>query len=192
MAEARQIRHGQGCAEFLSQNSDKLTPELLPEALAATQQIEDEYVRAEVFSPLAEKLTPELLPEALAVVRQIQKDYLRAQALSALANKLTPEFIPEALATALQIRSKYELSEYQRSKYDRTYVLSALTDKLTQMPTTQLYRLWENSLHALSLRTRPSLLSDITALTPVIFSLGGEEAIENIVIAIQDVSRWWR
>ncbi|NES66933.1 MAG: hypothetical protein F6K24_17595 [Okeania sp. SIO2D1] len=60
------------------------------------------------------------------------------------------------------------------------------------MPKTQLYPLWQDTLHTLSLRTRPELLSDITALTPVIFVLGGEEAIDNTAIAIQDVSRWWR
>ena len=101
---------------------------------------------------------------------------------SALADKLIPEILPEALATAQQI---------QNDSY-RAQALSALADKLTQMPKTQLYPLWQNTLHTLSLRTRPDLLSDTTALTPVIFSLGGEEAIKNTAIAIQDVSRWWR
>ncbi|NES07396.1 MAG: hypothetical protein F6K22_34145 [Okeania sp. SIO2F4] len=92
------------------------------------------------------------------------------------------ELLPEALVAAQQI----QFEEY------RAQVLVALADKLSQIRTTQLYPLWQNTLHTLSLRTRPDLLSDITALTPVIFALGGEEAIKKTVIAIQDVSRWWR
>ncbi|MGD1698800.1 hypothetical protein ACP6PM_02605, partial [Dapis sp. BLCC M229] len=130
---------------------------------------------------LADKL-PELLPEALAAARLIEDESYRAKVLSALADKLTPEILPEALAAARLIED-----ESYRAK-----VLSALADKLSQIPKTQLYPLWQNTLHTLSLRTRPGLLSDIKILTPVIFSLGGQEAIKNTAIAIQDVSRWWR
>ncbi|WP_460205227.1 hypothetical protein [Scytonema sp. NUACC21] len=43
----------------------------------------------------------------------------------------------------------------------------------------------------LSVHRRPNLLSDINALTPVIFTLGGQEAVKDTASAIQDVSRWW-
>ncbi|RQH11603.1 hypothetical protein D4Z78_26660 [Okeania hirsuta] len=180
LATARKLQSEYDRAPLLVALAGKLTPELLPEALAAARQIHFEISRAEVFRALADKF-PELLPEALAAVRQIQSEGYRAPMLSALGDKF-PEILPEALATARQIQD-----EYHRPK-----VLSALANKLSQMQKTQLYTLWQNTLHTLSLRTRPDLLSDITALTTVIFSLGGEEAIKNIVIAIQDVSRWWR
>jgi hypothetical protein len=128
---------------------------------------------------LADKF-PELLPEALATVREIPYEQYRAPVLRVLANKF-PKLLPEALATAQNI---------QYEQY-RAPVLGALADKLTQMPKTQLYPLWQKTLHTLSLRTRRDLLSDITALTPVIFYLGGQEAIKNTAIAIQEVSRWW-
>ena len=128
---------------------------------------------------MAEKL-PELLPEALAAARHIQDEWHRAEVLSALADKL-PELLPEALAAARHIQ--YE--------WNRTEVLSALAKKLTQMPKTELYPLWQDTLHALSLRTRRDLLLDIEELTPVIFYLGGQEAIKNTAIAIQEISRWW-
>ena len=73
----------------------------------------------------------------------------------------------------------------------RAKVFSALADKLTQMPKTELYPLWQDTLHALSLRARRHLLPDIKELTPVIFYLGGQEAIKNTAIAIQEISRWW-
>ena len=73
----------------------------------------------------------------------------------------------------------------------RDRAIIALANKLTQMPKTELYPLWQDTLHTLSLRTRPDLLSDIKELTPVIFYLGGQEAIKNTAIAIQEISRWW-
>ncbi|NEP06065.1 MAG: hypothetical protein F6K34_15290, partial [Okeania sp. SIO4D6] len=172
-------------------------PELLSEALAEARQIQDEYARFPVLEALADKLTPDLLPEALAAAQDNHKKdrpgFLttgneltwnedRAEFLAALAEKLTPEILPEALAVAGQIKEE---------KY-RVQVLSAWANQLSQMPKTQLYSLWQNILHTLSFGSRPELLSNIKALTPVIFSLGGEEAIKNTAIAIQDVSRWWR
>ena len=157
----------------------KLTPELLPEALAAARHIQDEYYRAQVLSALADKL-PELLPEALAAARHIQSEWLRAKVIVALADKF-PKLLPEALAAARHIQSEY----------DRARVILSLAKKLTQMPKTELYPLWQDTLHALSLQTRPRLLSDIKELTPVIFYLGGQEAIKNTAIAIQEISRWW-
>ena len=214
LAVTRQIK-SEGCRdEFLMALTDKLTPEFLPEALAVARQTEDEYERLEILIPwsgkfpeilpeimaifeylidddeywyepflaLADKLTPEFLPEALATLKQIPDDEPRAEVTVALAKKLTPEFLPEVLAIADQFYSKCY----------RTDVLNALAEPLSQMPKTELYPLWENTIHSLSLDTRPDLFSNIAALTAVIFSLGGEEAIENTAIAIQDVSRWWQ
>ena len=129
---------------------------------------------------MTDKLTPELLPEALAAARHIQFEWRRAQVLIALAKKL-PELLPEALAAARRIQNEG----------DRTQAIIALADKLTQMPKTQLYPLWQDTLHTRSLRIRPDLLSDIEELTPVIFYLGGQEAIKNTAIALQEISRWW-
>ena len=92
-----------------------------------------------------------------------------------------PELLPEALAAARHIQNDKGRAE----------AIVALANKLTQMPKTELYPLWQDTLHTLSLRTRPDLLSDIKELTPVIFYLGGQEAIKNTAIAIQEISRWW-
>ncbi len=121
-----------------------------------------------------------MLPEALAAVREIEDELNRAQALSSLADKW-PELLPEALAVAREIRDKSNRAE----------TLSGLAQKLLQIQKTQLFSLWRDTLHILSLHTRPNLLADINALTPVIFTLGGQEAVKNTASAIQDVSRWW-
>ncbi|MEI1372921.1 MAG: NB-ARC domain-containing protein [Nostoc sp.] len=180
LAAARAIQDEDYRANALSALAEKLPPELLPEALAAARAIQDEDYRAKALSALAEKL-PDILPEALAAARAIQDESSRANALSALAKKL-PELLPEALAAARAIQSESSRAE----------VLSALADSLSQMPSTELFPLWQDTLHELSLRTRPNLLQDIKALFPVIFALGGEAATVKIARAIADVGRWWR
>ncbi|ALF56324.1 hypothetical protein ACX27_09550 [Nostoc piscinale CENA21] len=60
------------------------------------------------------------------------------------------------------------------------------------MPYAELLPLWQETIHYLSLHTRPNLLSDIKALFPVIFALGGEAATAEVARAIMDVARWWR
>ncbi|MEH1772163.1 MAG: hypothetical protein V7L24_04385 [Nostoc sp.] len=102
--------------------------------------------------------------------------------MSALAKKLPPELLPEALAAARAIQDK----DY------RANVLSALASGLSQMPTAELFSLWQDTLHELSLRTRSNLLRDIKALFPVIFALSGEAATAEIACAIFDVARWWK
>ncbi|MEH1832686.1 MAG: NB-ARC domain-containing protein [Nostoc sp.] len=181
LAAARAIQDENFRANALSALAEKLPPELLPEALAAARAIQDENFRANALSALAEKL-PEVLPEALAAARAIQDENYRANALSALAEKLPPELLPEALAAARAIQFEYFRAE----------ALSALANSLSQMPFTELFSLWQDTLHQLSLRTRPNLLQDIKALFPVIFALNGEAATVEIARAIVDVGRWWK
>ena len=159
---------------------NKLPPELLPEALAAARKIQNESNRAYALNSLADKL-PELLPEALAAAREIRDEYHRAYALNSLVDKL-PELLPEILATVGDIR-------YEAQRAD---ALNKLAKKLLNIQKNQLFSLWQEILYILSLRTRPNLLSDIKALTPVIHTLGREQALKNIAYAILDVSRWWQ
>ena len=210
LAAAREIQGDYYRAFALSSLGDKL-PELLPEALAAAREIQDDYYRAFALSSLGDKLPSELLPDALAAAREIQSDYYRAFALSSLGDKL-PELLPEALAAARKIQHDENrafalsslgdklpellpeaLAAARKIQHDenRAFALSSLADKLSQIRKTQLFDSWKETLHILSLHTRPSLLTDIKALTPVIFSLGGEQALKDTASAIQDVLRWW-
>ncbi|WP_099072324.1 NB-ARC domain-containing protein [Nostoc linckia] len=214
LTAAKAIQNEYSRAEALSALAEKLPPKLLPEALTAAKAIEDEFSRTYALSALAEKLPPELLPEALTAARAIQDERYRANALSALAKKLPPELLPEALTAARAIQDKdfrnYALSTLAdklppewlpealtaaraiQDDYYRANALSALADSLLQMPAAELFSLWEDTLHELSLRTRHDLLQDIKALFPVLSALGGEAATVEIACAIVDVGRWWK
>jgi len=161
---------------------DKLPPHLLSKskALAAARAIEDGYSRVNALIALSDML-PELLPEALTVARAIQDKEDRADALCILTDKL-PELLPEALAAARAIQNGNYL----------VCALRALAFGLSQMPSAELFPLWQDILHQLSLSTRLQLLQGINALFPAIFVLGGQAATTEIARAIQDVARWWR
>ncbi|OKH60217.1 hypothetical protein NIES2130_03835, partial [Scytonema sp. HK-05] len=178
LAAAKLIQDELFRARALAALADKL-PSVLPEALAAAKLIQDEESRATALAALADKL-PSVLPEALAAAKLIQDEESRATALAALADKL-PSVLPEALAAAKLIQNES----------DRARALAALALSLSKRPTTLFFPVWGQTLHELSLRTRQNLLTDIKTLVPVIFALGGQEAIAEVSCAISNVARWW-
>ncbi|OUL24650.1 hypothetical protein BV372_28800, partial [Nostoc sp. T09] len=155
------------------------------QGLAYALQNPDLNKKVKVLAQLVHHLPPNLeklaLSEALTAARSIQSESSRADALRALAQKL-PEVLPEALTAARSIQSESS----------RASALRALAEKLPQMPSARLFPLWQDTIHQLSFRTRPNLLSDIKALFPVIFALGGEVATAEVARAIVDVGRWWK
>jgi hypothetical protein len=50
---------------------------------------------------------------------------------------------------------------------------------------------WRETLHTLATRTRQDLLEGLGAMAPVIFALGGADAVDETFRAIADVGRWW-
>ncbi|BAY43590.1 regulatory protein [Scytonema sp. HK-05] len=180
LAAAKLIQDERYRATALAALADKLPRDLLPEALAAAKLIQDERYRATALAALADKLPRDLLPEALAAAKLIQDERYRATALAALADKL-PSVLPEALAAAKLIQNES----------DRARALAALALSLSKRPTTLFFPVWGQTLHELSLRTRQNLLTDIKTLVPVIFALGGQEAIAEVSCAISNVARWW-
>ncbi len=188
LAYARQVPDPGQRARALSGLAPHLPPDLkeqvLREALAAAQEIRDEFDRAEALSGLAPHLPPELLREALAAAQEIETDSDRARALSGLAPHLPPELLREALAAAQEIRDAD----------DRARALSGLAPRWAewvQKDRDAAYAPWPETLHALAGRPRKDLLSDIRALSPVLAALGGAEAVQEALRAVQDVGRWW-
>jgi hypothetical protein len=112
----------------------------------------------------------------------IESQSSRAKALNALAHKLPPKLLPQAIAAARDISDKSS----------RTKTLSALALRLLEIPVTELFPLWQETLHKLALHNRKDLLEDINALAPIIFKLGNLAAVTEVITAIEDVARWWR
>ena len=51
--------------------------------------------------------------------------------------------------------------------------------------------IWQEVLHSLSVDTRQVFYLNLQALAPVIFALGGSEAVTETSLAVQDVGHWW-
>ena len=83
-----------------------LLPEVVPEALQAGLEIEDESTRLRALKSVVEKLPSEFLPQALSAALTIKDAFSRARALIALVNKL-PEATPQSLEATLEIEDEY-------------------------------------------------------------------------------------
>jgi hypothetical protein len=51
--------------------------------------------------------------------------------------------------------------------------------------------LWKDTLFNAAKRPRPSFLSDLQSLAPVLYHVGGTEAVKEVLQATQDITRWW-
>ncbi len=74
----------------------------------------------------------------------------------------------------------------------RSKALATLAPQLAVLSSaTRILREPREALPILAERTRKQLLADLGALVPVIEALGGAEAVEEAVQAVQDVGWWW-
>ncbi len=180
---ARQIHNQSSRAIALSFLAEKMPEILYPEVLKTARQIQDEYSRAFALSSLAEKLPENLYPEVLETASQIQFEWDRAQLLSSLAEKLPENLYSEAL----------EIAGHIQDECSRAKVLSPLFKQMSaSQPKNEVYKMWlEIMTITLSKLKRQNFQENIGILTPVIYKLGGKDAIMEIVTAIQDVARWW-
>ncbi|OYD91165.1 hypothetical protein CDG76_28355 [Nostoc sp. 'Peltigera membranacea cyanobiont' 210A] len=109
----------------------------------------------------------------------------------------TGAFKPLALSTILphlaldQIKKVLKVTQVIEDRSERADILRVLALELAKFPCDHLHDLWVEMLHILASRDRRSLLSDFRELTPVISSLGKDEAIVNICHAIKDIGRQW-
>ncbi len=127
------------------------------------------------------------IQHALAIVNNMQgafgegQGWWQAEALECVAPYLPDDSFAEAYGLAVKIEEEC----------DRRKALSALVTYGERLPPTTLYAFWTSSLHHLAKRSRRHLLSDVTALSPIIIQVGGLRALSEVVTAINDACRWW-
>jgi len=68
--------------------------------------------------------------------------------------------------------------------------LSTLGPLLARLPRESLRPRWEHSLEVAT-RSRAAVLQELTALVPVVTTLGGPDAAATVLSAVEDVDRWW-
>lgn len=160
---------------------EALQAEVLQEALDAIKSEEEDWEIATALSVLIPKLPPNLLSKVLAVVKGLHHESYRVQALTDIAPHLSSELLPEA----------FSIVDGIRSKSDRIKILIALASQMSKMPKDELLPLWQTTRHWLWLSlSKQEFAHHMLALAAVIYAIGGQESVVEILIEIQDVERW--
>jgi hypothetical protein len=195
--EARQIRvglPGRDLAGIVPYLSEVELRQALEEA--QTLPLHNPFIgddpRWEALSSIAPRLAELGYPEeALAITLQIDPDdSLYANTLVLLIPYLSEPLLKEMVSTIPKT-----------GIWGKQKVLATLVHHLGTWPKSNLRKWWieegQSLLHSLSHRIytqespRQNLLSDVSALAPILIALGGEDVAEEIFQAIQDVGRWW-
>jgi len=126
-----------------------------------------------------------LVEQALGSAYSLSESSLRAESLLYVAIELEEPTRTKIMGDAFLAAMRETLT---RSR-DRT--MSALITHLIFMPPRELYLKWQEALHVSSDRHRPELLADIKALRALLLHLGGDKAIEDTIVVLDEISRWW-
>lgn len=159
-----------------------------------------EYLIAETKSPMPAALAAarvakyasdatriRAIHHALTIVKNMQgafgegQGWWQAEALECVVPYLNRDLLAEAFSLAVKIEEEN----------DRRKALSALVLNAVRLPLETLYEIWNSSLHYLATRSRRHLLSDISALSPIIVQVGGVHRLSEVIAAIDDACRWW-
>jgi hypothetical protein len=162
----------------------------LDAVLKLTMKINSQWNKVTIMTELARyhsSYSSIVLNNALKIAETIEVDYRRVESLTELLPYLDNTLKVEVLKKAVEIVLRIE------DQSSRTNLLANLASLMTRLeiPVDLRDSLFRDTLDCLSRNTRKELLKDLCALTDVIFSLGGVDAIEKTASAILDVGRWW-
>jgi hypothetical protein len=124
------------------------------------------------------------LQEAQDTLSKISDPLDRAKALGRLlASVPRPprECLQEVLGRVTAIENQQRRAE----------ALECLAPQLAGLELPLLYQVWRVTVARLATRTRPGFLSDLRTLTPVLHSVGGEQAFAEVFATIRDLGEWW-
>ncbi len=162
----------------------------MKEVLEIVIEIQDEHYKAKALAGIApylpEPMMKEALKEALNAAIQIKYKFKlgsgnTAETLAEIAPNLPESMIKELLDAVMQIQEDSEQAE-ALAGVASFFVNSSSLDLL--------YDIWMKILHG-STSSRKELFTNIGKITPIIYKLGEEKALNETFYAIQDVTRWW-
>lgn len=148
--------------------------DVMIEALASTRAIDDEWNQQQALKRLAadENSAPLARSRSAAAATSARETGLETSSRKAFA---------KALADAQNVDDAYQ----------REGRLGRVAHELAEVHPAEAYPFWCQTLHVSATRVRSAFLSDLGALTPLIFGLGGEAARAETASAITDVGRWF-
>jgi hypothetical protein len=153
----------------------------IEEAFACAARMTRREFQGIALAGMARFLNTRQQEERALIAAQVLDEAPRADALAGLAPCLPASLLEKALAMAREIGSA-ELREK---------ALSGLAPSLAALPVPDIYRLWRETLHRAAERSRPHLLTDLRALTPLLERMGGTPALLSLLRSVCDVGGWW-
>ncbi|MBW4445101.1 MAG: hypothetical protein KME10_28700 [Plectolyngbya sp. WJT66-NPBG17] len=180
LAYVQQIPEARRRADAIATILPHLPEELMGEVLAVTREIQDESARAPALCALVPYLPEELMSEALAVIRAIRPEFVRASALCASVPHLPESLLNEPL----------ECVKEMRDPYHKAKAFQGFTQQLTCISTTP--RVWSETLHVFSALHRYELMTTLANLTSFLLTLGGNDALQEMLRAMREVCQEWQ
>jgi hypothetical protein len=117
------------------------------------------------------------LPVALKVARERRnKDWLLA-----IAGRLTDPLLLEALEAAQELGGS-EL---------RAELIARCAQNFAVLDRDVLYEAWTATLQGMTDLRRDKFLDLLLRQQPVVAALGGEPSLQSVVLALEDVGKWW-
>ena len=175
--------HANALSQIASLLSEPQKTEVLNEALKVARDIPDIGIRINALYQIALFISnPQ---KALEIAREISNKGTRAKALSQIASLLSESQKTEVLNEAFEVARELQEEEL------REKILSEIVPLLLKQDSSIYNSLWLPTLRLISYRARKSLLSDLSSLIPLVFKLGGYNAMIETSNAIQDVGKWW-
>lgn len=163
---------------------------VLQSALDELQGIHDGQLKAEAVSELGRFMPSprreEAARDALAGAVALPEGDERSDAIRRLAPQLPEPLLSFAFAAAANLPETIYLN-----KSPRADVFSQLSVRGATLGATAAYRFWSDTAYALARGTRPALLWDIPALSPLLLTICGPDGPLEAVRAIIHVAEQW-
>lgn len=175
---------GNTLAEFVA---PYLRPEFFRPIFPIVQKLRYPYLQTRILTKMAPNLPPDMFREVLTAVQEIRSWYWKTIATGGMVPLMTAteqeEIVPQLFTTAtLSIRSAGE----------RKSLLSTIISVWSKFEFKRFERaMWNEGLRGLARYPRTELLSDLTALLPLIQHLGGQAALDEMFYTLRDVTQWW-
>jgi hypothetical protein len=166
---------------------ETMREQVLGKALETVREIPSQGGFVDALGDLAPLLSDGLLGRAVELVQELDSQNLQVEAVYRLAPYLTQKPMRQALAVARNMDDAG----------NRGRALDGLSSRLARLPASDRNLVWldawdgSNLLRFLARRPRYHLLSDLAVLGPAISAIGGQQALEETRVAIEDVGHWW-
>ena len=187
----KRVEHEWSRSELLMRIAPEWPTDLIDQLYDSIFTFSDEILVAITLAGTAPFLPEKYISEALAKAKLIKNDWARAQALIGLApflKKNQENVAYEALQTAQKAERPYT---YNTPGMNLLAEIISFIEILGFSEIDGNPSLWLSLLSDCALSKRSDLLMNIEALAPLIYHLGGQDAILDTYYAILDVTNWW-